>query len=106
MLASNSLLFILHWCCSTVQRVLANKKPLFGYSLLFVNNNLLFYALFYVKIEICSLYKRGFIFTGILCMYSGSKSSLTLLYPRVVLNTNEFYALLLHRFFIVSDPIG
>ena len=40
-----------------VQRVSANKKPIFGHSLLFSNNSLLFYPLFYMKNEICFLYK-------------------------------------------------
>ena len=43
---------------SELQQVPAIKKPLFGYILLFLNNNLLFYSLFYMKIEICFLYKE------------------------------------------------
>ena len=33
------------------------RNHFFGYSLVFSNNNLLFYPLFYMKIEICFLYK-------------------------------------------------
>ena len=33
------------------------RNHFFGYSLLFSNNSLLFYSLFYMKIEICFLYK-------------------------------------------------
>ena len=33
------------------------RNHFFGYSLLFSNNSLLFYPLFYMKIEICFLYK-------------------------------------------------
>ena len=33
------------------------RNHFFGYSLLFFNNSLLFYPLFYMKIEICFLYK-------------------------------------------------
>ena len=34
------------------------RNHLFGYSLLFLKNSLLFYLLFYMKIEIRSLHKR------------------------------------------------
>ena len=46
-----------------LQRVPANKEQLFRNSLLFSNNSLLFYPLFYMKIEICFLYK-GFLIRG------------------------------------------
>ena len=33
------------------------RNHFLGYSLLFLNNSLLFYPLFYIKVEICFLYK-------------------------------------------------
>ena len=35
------------------------RNHFFGYSLLFLNNSLLFYQLFHMKIEICFSYKGG-----------------------------------------------
>ena len=40
-----------------LQQVPAHKKLLFDYDILFSNNSLLFYPLFYMKTEICFLYK-------------------------------------------------
>ena len=71
MYCDNTLLFngIDMWAPSDLQEIVFERSfgiysgfprirnHFFGYSLLFLNNNLLFYPLFYMKIEICFLYK-------------------------------------------------